>query len=127
MITLSNHLWSMPCTRFFFFFSTSGCRNQRHFYKQASSTNIFLTKKMDFRRTNSQTCNIYKQWKTSTTHTHGASVMRAQGANVDTHFHDTFRTSPIQPSSTSLWIRFIYYILFILLNMAQAHATYGRN
>ena len=40
------------------------------------------------------------------------SAMRAQGANVNTHFHDTFHTSPIQPSSTSLRAQFIYYILF---------------
>ena len=53
--------------------------------------------------------------------------MRARGANVDTHFRDTFRTSPIQLSLTSLWTRFMYYILFILLSMAQARATYGRN
>ena len=46
---------------------------------------------------------------------------------VDTHFRDTFRTSPIQPSLTSLWTRFMYYILFILLSMAQAHVTYGGN
>ena len=31
---------------------------------------------------------------------------------VDTHFRDTFRTSPIQLSSTSLWAQFMYYILF---------------
>ena len=31
----------------FFFFSTSGCCGRWHFYKQASSTNIFLTKKME--------------------------------------------------------------------------------
>ena len=43
---------------------------------------------------------------------------------VDTHFHDTFRASLIQPSSTSLWAQFMYYILFILLSMARAHATY---
>lgn len=43
--------------------------------------------------------------------------------SVDTHFCDTFRTSPIQPSSTSLWTRFMYYILFILLSMTQAHVT----
>ena len=43
--------------------------------------------------------------------------------SVDTHFRDTFRTSPIQPSSTFLWTRFMYYILFILLSMAQAHVT----
>ena len=53
--------------------------------------------------------------------------MRARGANVDTHFRDTFRTSLIQPSLTSLWTQFMYYILFILLSMAQAHVTYGRN
>ena len=31
---------------------------------------------------------------------------------VDTHFRDTFSTSPIQPSPTSLWAQFMYYILF---------------
>ena len=31
-------------------------------------------------------------------------------AFVDTHFRDTFHTSPIQPSSTFLWTRFMYYI-----------------
>ena len=30
---------------------------------------------------------------------------------VDTHFHDTFSTSPIQPSPTSLWAQFMHYIL----------------
>ena len=38
--------------------------------------------------------------------------MRARGANVDTRFRDTFRTSPIQISPTSLWAQFIYYIIF---------------
>ena len=52
------------------------------------------------------------QWETSTTHTHAASNTRARGANVDTHFRDTFRTSPIQPSLTSLWPQFMYYIIF---------------
>ena len=32
--------------------------------------------------------------------------------SVDTHFCDTFSMSPIQPSSTSLWAQFMYYILF---------------
>ena len=32
--------------------------------------------------------------------------------DVDTHFRDTFSTSPIQPSSTFLWAQFMYYILF---------------
>ena len=32
--------------------------------------------------------------------------------SVDTHFHDTFSTSPIQPSLTSLWAQFMHYILF---------------
>ena len=65
-----------------------------------------------------------KQWETSTTtHTYAASAIRARGAHVDTQFRDTFRTSPIQPSSTFLWTRFMYYILFILLSMAQAHVT----
>ena len=31
---------------------------------------------------------------------------------VDTHFRDTFSTSPIQPSPTSLWVKFMYFILF---------------
>ena len=31
---------------------------------------------------------------------------------VDTHFRDTFRTSSIQLSPTSLWAQFMYYILF---------------
>ena len=31
---------------------------------------------------------------------------------LDTHFCDTFSTSLIQPSLTSLWAQFIYYILF---------------
>ena len=44
---------------------------------------------------------------------------------INTHFRDTFHTSSIQPNSTSLWTRFMHYILFILLSMAQAHATYG--
>ena len=44
-------------------------------------------------------------------------------AFVDTHFRDTFHTSPIQPSSTFLWTWFMHYILFILLSMTQAHVT----
>ena len=43
---------------------------------------------------------------------HAISAMRARGANVDTHFRDTFSTSPIQPNPTSLWAQFMYYILF---------------
>ena len=31
---------------------------------------------------------------------------------IDTHFRDTFSTSLIQPSSTSLWAQFMYYIIF---------------
>ena len=31
---------------------------------------------------------------------------------VDTHFHDTFSTNPIQLSLTSLWAQFMYYIIF---------------
>ena len=31
---------------------------------------------------------------------------------VDTHFHDTFCISPIQPSSTSLWAQLMYYVIF---------------
>ena len=31
---------------------------------------------------------------------------------VDTHFRDTYFTSPIQLSLTSLWARFMYYIIF---------------
>ena len=31
---------------------------------------------------------------------------------VDTHFRDTFFISPIQPSPTSLWAQFMYYIIF---------------
>ena len=31
---------------------------------------------------------------------------------VDTHFRNTFSTSPIQPSPTSLWAQFMYYIIF---------------
>ena len=31
---------------------------------------------------------------------------------VDTHFHDTFSTSSIQPNPTSLWAQFMYYIIF---------------
>ena len=54
---------------------------------------------------------------------HAASATRARGANVNTRFRDTFSTSPIQPSSTFLWTRFMYYILFIFLSMAQAHVT----
>ena len=34
------------------------------------------------------------------------------GPNVDTHFCDTFHTSLIQLSTTSLWAQFMYYILF---------------
>ena len=38
--------------------------------------------------------------------------MCARGANVDTHFRDTFSTRSIQPSLTTLWAQFMYYILF---------------
>ena len=31
--------------------------------------------------------------------------------SVDTHFRDTFSTNPIQPTSTSLWAQFMYYII----------------
>jgi len=31
---------------------------------------------------------------------------------VDIHFHDTFCTNLIQPSFTSFWAQFMYYILF---------------
>ena len=31
---------------------------------------------------------------------------------VDIYFHDTFFTSPIQPSSISLWAQFMYCIIF---------------
>ena len=59
---------------------------------------------------------------------YAASATRTRGANVDTHFRDTFCMSPIQPSPTSLWAQFMYYFFyFILLSMAQAHATYGGN
>ena len=50
--------------------------------------------------------------------------MCAWGANVDAQFPDIFSTSPIQPSPTSLWVQFMYYIIFIILSMAQAYATY---
>ena len=55
---------------------------------------------------------------------HAASAMCAWGANVDAQFPDIFSTSPIQPSPTSLWVQFMYYIIFIILSMAQAYATY---
>ena len=32
--------------------------------------------------------------------------------SVDTHFRNTFRTSLIQTSPTSLWAQFMYYIIF---------------
>ena len=32
--------------------------------------------------------------------------------SVDIHFRDTFSTSLIQPSRTSLWAQFMYYIIF---------------
>ena len=83
-----------------------------YIYKQAPSTRIFSTKNKVFGYANSQTRNIYKQWETSTIHTHVTSAMCAQGANVDIHFRDIFSMSPIQPSPTSLWAQFMYYILF---------------
>ena len=54
-----------------------------------------------------------KQWETSTTHT-ACRKRRAclGGTNVDTHFRNTFRTSPIQTSPTFLWAQFMYYIIF---------------
>ena len=55
---------------------------------------------------------------------HAASAMCAWGANVDAQFCDTFSTSPIQPSPTSLWAQFMYYIIFIILSMVQVYATY---
>ena len=39
---------------------------------------------------------------------------------VDTHFHDTFSTSPIQPSPTSLWAQFMYYIIFYFFKYGQS-------
>ena len=108
-------------------FSTSGLCKPQYIYKWASSIRTFSTKNEAFGWTNPQARKIFKQWETSTTHTYAASATRARGANVDTYFHDTFRTSPIQLSLTSLWTRFMYYILFILLSMAQARATYGGN
>ena len=39
-------------------------------------------------------------------------IYKMMFTSVDTHFRDTFSTSPIQPNSTSLWTRFMYYILF---------------
>ena len=41
-----------------------------------------------------------------------ANSTRAWGVNVDTHFRDTFFTSPIWPSSNFLWAQFMYYIIF---------------
>ena len=43
---------------------------------------------------------------------HAASTMHAWGANVDTHFRDTFFTSSIQSSPTALRAQFMYYIIF---------------
>ena len=45
--------------------------------------------------------------------------------SANTHFCDTLCTDSIQPSSTSLWPQFMYYIIF--LSMAQAHSIYGGN
>ena len=39
-------------------------------------------------------------------------IYKIMFTSVDTRFRDTFSTSPIQPNSTSLWTRFMYYILF---------------
>ena len=83
-------------------FLTSGCHDAQHFYKRASSIHTFSTKNEAFGWTNSQTCNICKQWETSTTHSHAVSAMCAWGVNVDTHFRDTFSISPIQLKMTSL-------------------------
>ena len=47
--------------------------------------------------------------------------------DVDTHFRDSFRTNPIQPSSTSSWAQFMYYIIFYFLSMVQTHASYWEN
>ena len=49
-----------------------------------------------------QTYNIYKQWEILITHTRATSVTHARGANVDTHFRDTF----------FLQAQFMYYVLF---------------
>ena len=43
---------------------------------------------------------------------------------VDTHFCDTFRTSPIQTRLTCE-LNSCIILYFILLSIAQAHATYG--
>ena len=93
-------------------FLTRGCHDALHFYKWASSIRTFSTKNEAFGWTNTQTHKIFKQWETSTAHTYAASTTCVRGANVDTHFHDTFRTSLIQLSSTSLQAQFMYYILF---------------
>ena len=69
-------------------------------------------KKRVFGYANSQTHNIYKQWEIPITHMHAASTMHAWGANVDTHFRDTFFTSSIQSSPTALRAQFMYYIIF---------------
>ena len=93
-------------------FLTRGCHDALHFYKWASSICTFSTKNEAFGWTNSQTCKIFKQWETSTVHTYAASTTCVRGANVDTHFRDTFRTSLIQLSPTSLQAQFMYYIIF---------------
>ena len=62
-----------------------------------------------------------KKKKTHThTHTQRKTASKTQKFNpktpsihtFDTHFHDKFCTNPIQPSSTSLWAQFMYYIIF---------------
>ena len=83
-------------------FLTRGCHDALHFYKWASSICTFSTKNEAFGWTNSQTRKIFNQWETSTAHTYAASTTCVRGANIDTHFRDTFCTSLIQLSPTSL-------------------------
>ena len=78
---------------FFFFFYKRVLRSVT--FLQTSFIDQYLLNKKngDFGWINSQTYNIYKQRKISTTHTHGASVMRARGLMLipifATHFIQT--------------------------------------
>ena len=86
-------------------FSTSGLHEPQYIYKQTLSTYIFSA----FGRTNSQTRNIYKQWETSTTHTHAAMWETAPPAHFyrmlgQTHINGWSRVITSQNKGSTSYI-----------------------